>query len=379
MQIAINAQLLSDEATYRGAGVSNYSQYLLQHLGQLVLAQGTASQFTAFVNTAKFQAEGIRLVKTRLPLAQPVVRILWEQSLLALKLHQMQADLVHGLVNVLPLTTRTPGVVTVHDLSFVRMPEKLPAAKRFYLARLCRLSVAKAAHVIAVSQQTADDLMHYFACPASKITVVHNGVADAFTPGDTAEVEAFRQAQHLPTRFLLYLGTLEPRKNLVLLLKAFAQWRAQASKDDQAVKLILAGARGWFYEEIFQLATQLGLEESVLFPGFIAEADLPNWYRAAEAFVYPSLFEGFGLPVLEAMACGTPVLCSDIPSLSEVVGDSAVIFPAQSAEALTASIALLMSQQALQAELRQKAVARARLFSWRHTAQATLAVYTLVA
>ncbi|MFN8490359.1 MAG: glycosyltransferase family 1 protein [Caldilineaceae bacterium] len=379
MHIAINAQLLSDEATYRGAGVSNYSRHLLTHLGQCAVTKGTALRFTAFVNTAHFRADGIALVKTRLPLAQPLPRVVWEQSVLPVKLHQMQADLVHGLVNVLPLATKIPGVVTVHDLSFVRMPEKFRTVKRFYLARLCRLSVAKAAHVIAVSQQTADDLMHYFACPAAKISVVHNGVAEAFRPGNAAEIEAFRQARHLPPRFLLYLGTLEPRKNLVLLVKAFARWRAQTRQADQEVKLILAGARGWFYTEIFRLVTELKLEQSVFFPGFIPEAELPNWYRAAEGFVYPSLFEGFGLPVLEAMACGTPVLCSDVPSLREVAGDSALTFAPHSEAALAAGLALLTSQPALQAELQQKALARAQLFSWQRTAQATLAVYDQIA
>jgi glycosyltransferase involved in cell wall biosynthesis len=278
-------------------------------------------------------------------------------------------------VNVLPLATKVPGVVTVHDLSFVRMPEKLRLAKRLYLVRLCRASVAKAAHVIAVSQQTADDLIHYFGVKASKISVVPNGVASAFTPGDPTAIQDFRVAQGLPPRFLLYLGTLEPRKNLALLVKAFARWQAQASREDRQVKLILAGAKGWFYTEIFQLVTALGLEQSVLFPGFIGEADLPNWYRAAEGFVYPSLFEGFGLPVLEAMACGTPVLCSQIASLREVIGDSALTFAPHSEEELATGLALLIGQAALHDELRRKGLIRAQEFSWERTAQATLAVY----
>jgi len=375
MHIAINAQLLSDEATYRGAGVSNYSRHLLHQLGKLTVAQGTTDQYTAFVNTTSFQADGVGLVTTRLPLAQPLARIIWEQSILPLRLRQIQADLVHGLVNVLPLTTKVPGVVTVHDLSFVHMPEKLRAAKRFYLVHLCRASVAKAAHIIAVSQQTADDLIHYFGVKASQISVVPNGVASAFTPGDPTAVQNFRVAKGLPPRFLFYLGTLEPRKNLALLVKAFARWLAQASGEDRQVKLILAGAKGWFYTEIFRLVTALGLEQSVLFPGFIPETDLPDWYRAAEAFVYPSLFEGFGLPVLEAMACGTPVLCSHVASLLEVVGDSALTFAPDSEAELARALALLAGQAALRAELRQKGLARAQNFSWQRTAQATLAVY----
>ncbi|MCX6049366.1 MAG: glycosyltransferase family 1 protein [Chloroflexi bacterium] len=379
MHIAINAQLLSDQASYRGAGVSNYSRHLLQHLGQSVGSGGTEHHFTAFINTPDFQADGITLALTRPSLQQPLARIVWEQLVLPLKVHQLHADLVHGLVNVLPLTTAKPGVVTVHDLSFVRMPEKLRLAKRLYLARLCQASVTKAAHVIAVSQQTADDLMGYFDVAARKISVVHNGVTAAFTPGTPQQAAQFRTDRALPERFLLYVGTLEPRKNLTLLIKAFAQWRSQASAEDRSLKLILAGAKGWFYTEIFQWVKTLGLEQDVLFPGFIPDADLPAWYRAAEGFVYPSLLEGFGLPVLEAMACGTPVLCSQIPSLLEIIGDSALTFPAHDEAALAASLALLINQSALRVALRQKGLAQARNFSWQRTAQATIAVYNQIA
>ncbi len=379
MQIVINAQLLSDQASYRGAGVSNYSRHLLQHLGILADQSGTEYHFTAFVNTPDFRANGIALDVTRWPLQQPVARIAWEQLVLPLKLRQMQADLIHGLVNVLPLTTNKPGVVTVHDLSFIRMPEKLRLAKRLYLARLCQASVTKAAHVIAVSQQTADDLIRYFDVTANKISVVHNGVAAAFTPGTPQQTAQFRTDRGLPERFLLYVGTLEPRKNLELLVKAFARWRAQAEASDRSLKLILAGAKGWFYTEIFQWVKTLGLEQDVLFPGFIPDAELPDWYRAAEGFVYPSLFEGFGLPVLEAMACGTPVLCSQIPSLLEIIGDSALTFPAHDEAALAASLALLINQPDLRAELRRKGLGQAQKFSWQRTAQATVAVYAQVA
>ena len=375
MHIAINAQLLSDQQSYRGAGVSNYSRHLLASLGELVADGSTDHRFTAFVNANGGETAGIHIQRTRWPLHRPLARIIWEQSLLPLQLSQLRADLVHGLVNVLPLTTRVPGVVTVHDLSFMRMPESLTVARRTYLTRLCQASVQRAAHVIAVSRQTADDVMHYFDIPAAKISVVYNGVAASFVPGDPITTAAFRQIKNLPARFLLYLGTLEPRKNLELLLKAFARWRNQASAEERQIKLVLAGGKGWFYTEIFRLVNALDLEQSVLFPGFIAENELPLWYQAAEGFVYPSLFEGFGLPVLEAMACGTPVLCSQASSLLEIVGTSTLTFPSQSEEELAAGLALLTGQPALRADLRAKGLVQARQFAWRNTAQATIAVY----
>jgi glycosyltransferase involved in cell wall biosynthesis len=374
MQVALNAQLLSTTASYRGAGVSNYSRHLLLALG--ALAQETPDlALTAFVNVADFAADGVQMVRSRLPLQQPLARIAWEQSTLPLALRTAQADLVHGLVNVLPLATPVPGVVTVHDLSFVRLPEKLPRAKRWYLTQLCRASVQKARRVIAVSRQTADDLCEFFDLPAARISVIHNGVADHFAPQAPAAIAAFRQQHGLPERFLLYLGTLEPRKNLPLLIRAYAQWRKRATPTERAIPLILAGGKGWFYAEIFRLVQALDLTEMVRFPGFIPDAELPAWYSAAEVFIYPSLFEGFGLPVLEAMACGTPVICSAIASLCEVVGESALTFPAEDEHQLAALIGEAIRHAALRADLQQRGRQQAGQFSWHQTAAATAALY----
>ena len=375
MHIALNAQLISTSESYRGAGVSNYSVNLLRSLGEQSTLGSTQHAFSAFVNARDLAIPDVTLATTRLPLHNPLARIAWEQSVLPILLQRMRADLVHGLVNVLPLATRLPGVVTVHDLAFLHTPDRLPALKAAYLARLCKASVDRAAAVIAVSQQTADDLMRWFGTPAGKITVVHNGVADDFTPASAETVETFRVQAGLPERYLLSLGTLEPRKNLGLLINAFASWRAGAKPEHRNVKLILAGAKGWFYEEIFQQVDALGLQQSILFPGFVPRADLPNWYRAAEGFVYPSLFEGFGLPVLEAMACGAPVLCSDAASLREVAGDAALIFPAHDQVALVNSLHLLVDQADMRADLRRRGLLRAAGFSWRRAAIQTLAIY----
>jgi glycosyltransferase involved in cell wall biosynthesis len=377
MHVVIDAQLVSTAQSYRGAGVSNYSRHLLAGLGQLA-GDGTGKQLTAFVSEPCFQVAGVRLQRTPSVLQNPLLRIGWEQALLPIELHRQRADLVHGLVNVLPLATRVPAVVTVHDLSFLRAPEKLPAAKRLYLARLCQASVRRARHVIAVSQQTADDLMRFFGVAAARISVIHNGVAEQFQPGDPARVALFRQQRSLPERFALYVGTLEPRKNLPQLLRAFASWRRIAQPEDHSLRLVVAGAKGWYFDEIFQLVDRLGLAGQVDFPGFLPAEELPDWYRAAEFFVYPSLLEGFGLPVAEAMACGTPVLCSRASSLLEVAGDSALTFPTGQDEALVAGIQALVTQPALRSELRRRGLSRAQRFTWPRAAAATLDVYDRV-
>jgi glycosyltransferase involved in cell wall biosynthesis len=379
VNVCLNAQLISDQSNYRGAGVNNYARRLLAALGAVALAGETACRFTAFVHTPQFAPAGVEIAASRLPLERPEARIAWEQTLLPWELTRRRADLVHGLVNVLPLGTRVPGVVTVHDLSFVRTPQMLPPLKRAYLTRLCAASVARARAVIAVSGQTADDVVRCFGAPPAKVHVVHNGVGPEFTPGEPQRIARFRREKGLPAQFVLYLGTLEPRKNLELLLRAFARWRGIAGAPAADVKLVLAGGKGWYYDTIFAQAGALGLADAVLFPGFVPPAELPDWYRAAAAFVYPSLFEGFGLPVLEAMACGAPVICSQVPSLLEVAGNAALAVPPTDEDAWAHALHLLYEQPALAADLSRRGLQQAAQFSWRHSAQRTIQVYNEVA
>ncbi|MBK8046413.1 MAG: glycosyltransferase family 4 protein [Anaerolineales bacterium] len=378
MRIVINAQLLSDAESYRGAGVSNYARRLLSALGELLLERHSTHRLSAYVHAHRITAPGIDLIDSPEILERPMARIAWEQTALPLELRRQRANLVHGLVNVLPLATATPGIVTVHDLSFLRTPERLPPLKRTYLTALCRVSVQRAAKVIAVSRQTAGDVTHFFGTPPEKIEVVYNGVAPEFQPIPNAAATRLRSDQNRPERYLLYLGTLEPRKNLELLIRAFGRWRQSASAVEREIVLVLAGARGWYYDTIFEQVTALGLADSVQFPGFIPAAQLPDWYRGAEGFVYPSVFEGFGLPVLEAMACGTPVLCSHTPSLLEVAGDATLTFDPTAEEELLHGLQLLLGQPALRAELRARGMRQAGEFSWHRCAEATLRIYEAV-
>lgn len=382
MKIGLNAQLLSRSANYRSAGVSGYSLALLRELGALRAAGATGHSFDAFVNHPTLALPGVEMVVSHLPLQRPLLRIVWEQTWLPAFLAQGGYDLVHGLVNVLPLATTArdsglvhlPGVVTVHDLSFVRLPEVLPPAKRAYLTALCLRSTLQAKRVIAVSRQTADDLITSFGLPAAKIEVIPNGVGGEFTPASADSAAQFRARKGLPERFLLYVGTLEPRKNLELLVRAFARFRA-ASPADADVQLVIAGGKGWYYETVFGAVRALGLERRVRFAGFVPGEELPDWYRAALAFVYPSRFEGFGLPLLEAMASGTPVITSTAPSLLEVAGDAAIAVSPHDEQALADAMALLVGQQAVRAELRRLGPARAAGYSWEQTAFATVQVY----
>jgi len=375
LHVGINAHLLSSAASYRSAGVSNYSRHLLTALGRLVNEGAVPHRFTAFLHAPDFAAAGIEAQRSSECLEQPLLRIAWEQSLLPLALAHIQADVVHGLVNVLPVATQRPGVVTVHDLSFLHLPELFPPMKRAYLTALCRASVARASQIIAVSRQTADDLALAWGVDGERVLVAPNGVDSRFTPGTPEQALHFRHQHTLPQRYWFYLGTLEPRKNLSVLLNAFARWRQMLEPTQSPPHLVLAGGKGWYYDTIFAQVVALGLSEFVHFPGFLPETELPQWYRCAELFLYPSRYEGFGLPVVEAMACGVPVICSNAPGVREVAGDAAIQLAPDDVDAWVAAFSLAATQPALLAELRCAGLERAKHFTWETAAAVTIDAY----
>jgi glycosyltransferase involved in cell wall biosynthesis len=210
--------------------------------------------------------------------------------------------------------------------------------------------------------------------PRSKVDVAYPGVSEAFRPLPAEAVAAFRAERKLPDRFILYLGTLEPRKNVDALVRAFAEARRADAGANGSLHLVLAGARGWWYEDLFRLIQSLDLADVVHLPGYVPEAELPLWYNAAAAFVYPSSYEGFGLPVAEALACGRPVVTTTVSSLPEAGGDAALLVPPGDEQALADGIqrALRLSPEEL-----ARGPAHSALFTWADTAAKTVAAYRL--
>ena len=314
MKIGLNAHLHSQQAGYRSAGIAGYIANLLR---QLPARAPDDWQFEALVgaaNTAQF--EGVKMSRAALETGSPLRRIVWEQALQPLKLRQY--DLYHALAFVAPIVLTAPMVVTVYDLSFLRFPERHSLTRRLYLRHLTALTCARARRVLAISQCTADDLVDLLGVAADKIDVTPLGYDKAvFRPLPAADLARFRREHQLPERFWLYVGTLEPRKNLSTLLQAYGRLPKA-----ERLPLILGGGIGWQGQAILAEVSRLGLGDSVTHIGFIPAADLPFWYNCAEAFVYPSVFEGFGLPVLEAMACATPVITSDAAALMEVAASA---------------------------------------------------------
>lgn len=286
-------------------------------------------------------------------------------------------DLFHATDFTLPPTHRnTKTVLTIHDLAFERYPaETMPGMQRF-LSTVVPRSLSRADHVIAVSEATRKDLIELCDTPPEKITVVPNGVSPRFRPltaseiGEQAQKEtAIRAKYGLPDGpLVLTVGTLQPRKNHQRLVQAFAQVREPAT-------LVIAGGRGWAYNTTHNEVTRLGLTDRVVFAGFIDDADLPALYRTATVFAYPALYEGFGLPPLEAMACGVPVLAANTSSLPEVIGEAGLLVDPFDVEGLAAGLEKLLGDEALRASLREKGITRAGGFTWAQAAEKVWGIY----
>jgi len=364
MHIALNAHLLSGAPTYRSAGVHWYVWHLLANLPQ------AGCRVTALMGPRSPRpGEGYAVRRSRWPTQQPLVRVVWEQVAQPWTLCRVGADLAHGPVFVGPLAASIPFVVTIHDLSFRRFPHLFRPANRLYLSSITRASARRARRVIAVSAHAAEETVRLLGVEREKVDVVYHGVAPRFRPLPPEKVEAFRARRRLPERFILFLGTLEPRKNLVRLVEAFARLR------EPDLRLVLAGGRGWYYEEVFACVERLGLRERVVFPGYVPGEELPLWYNAAAVFAFPSLYEGFGMPVVEAQACGTPVLTSDRSALPEAAGDGALLVDPYDAEGIAEGLHRLLTDGDLREALRRRGLAHAARFTWQKTAAETVSVY----
>jgi glycosyltransferase involved in cell wall biosynthesis len=262
----------------------------------------------------------------------------------------------------------------VHDLSFLRFPEAFRPLHRSYLTLVTKASTRRARRIIAVSESTRQDVIAFCGVAPEKVVVVANGVTEVFSLAPEADVRANARRLGLPDRFLLYLGTLEPRKNLVRLLEAYALLRRMRGPTETP-PLVLAGGKGWYYDEILSRVSALALEDVVIFPGYVPQEDLPWYYRAAALFVYPSFFEGFGLPVLEAMACGAPVITTTASSLPEVAGDAALLIEPEDIEGMAMAMNRCLDDPDRVAAMRAAGIRRAAGFSWDKTATATADLY----
>lgn len=397
-------------AAWQGAGIGRYTRELLR----AAVGLDRSIQYKLFFAAAGLPKTSPYLDELRalvaanpnvavkpIPLAPRQLTILWQRLRLPLRVERLigPVDLIHAPDFVLP-PTRARTLLTIHDLTFLVRPECAAPGLRRYLARAVPRALRRADMVLVDSQATADDLARLLGVRGPQVRLIYPGVDARFRPMLAAETAPLRAALGLPAQFLLFVSTIEPRKNLVRLIEAFAlldngRWTVDGSETvgggspdggrwtgggghaaNDALQLVIAGRKGWLYEEVFAAVERLGLGERVRFLDFFDDAQLPALYNLAQAFVYPSLYEGFGLPALEALACGTPVVTAAVASLPEVVGDAAVLVDPLRVESIAAGIGRARAEAE---RLRAAGPLQARRFTWAAAAHALMACYNALA
>ncbi len=374
MKIGLEAKVL----TPRAGGIGRYAANLIAALLSAAPAREHDLEFVLFTGP-----QTCRRLLMELPARYSECFCTVQSSLLRalfalpVSLKRQHIKVFHGLDHVgIPLFGKHGRyVVTVHDVLPLMFPQMFTRKHRFVVRAALPRVVKQADAIIVPSHAVKRDVLHYLQVDESRIVVIPEGCDARFHPASTAE--RLRQVRHkygLPEVYILCVGTLQPRKNVPTLLKAFAHLQQMMPRDPD-VRLVIAGARGWYEAEIFQTVRDLALEQVVLFPGFIAEEDLPDLYRGARLFVFPSLSEGFGLPLLEAMGCGVPVLASNVSAIPEVAGDAALLVDPRDVEAMAAAMGDLLHNDRLRAHLRRQGLQRVQQFSWAKAAERTLDLY----
>lgn len=365
-------------AVFQGAGIGRHTRGLVHALAPI--AGGHDVTLVVFGRPPAGHLPAPAGFRLRVvPISNRWLTIGWHRLRVPLPVDWLAgaSDLYHASDFVLPPVRNARSLLTVHDLSFLTTPQCAEAGLRSYLTSVVPRSVARATHVLADSASTRRDLVRILGVPDEKVSVVYPGVEQRFCPQeDGAELQRVRERYGIGGNpYILGVGTLEPRKNWPALIRAWAQLRHERRIPH---RLVIAGGKGWLTEGIFEAADATGLRAEIIFAGFVADADLPALYSAADAFVLPSLYEGFGIPVLEAMACGTPVVCSDNSSLPEAAGDAALLVDANDPVALAAAILDAVDDGALRGELRHRGFEQARRFTWEASARALLDIYERV-
>lgn len=314
-------------------------------------------------------------IRAPFPTPNEYARAFWEQTVVPAQLRSLQVDVYHSPNYILPALLTLPSVVTIHDLVFLSA-QLHRLTSHVYLSALTTLALRRATAIIAVSEWTRRAIEARYPRTAGRIEVIYQGVDPGLRRPDAASLQSFRARHQVSYPYVLFVGTLEPRKNLIRLLAAFERAVTAARLPHH---LVLIGATGWKTAALDRALRTSPLAERIHLPGYVPDRDLPYWYAGAALFAYPSLEEGFGLPPLEAMACGAPVLTSNCSALPEVVGDAAYLIDPTDTEAIARAIAEILSDPRLAERLSQAGPRRARCFTWSDAARRHLALYERIA
>jgi glycosyltransferase involved in cell wall biosynthesis len=352
-------------------GNESYATNLIEALAQI----DTVNSYTLYV-TQREAAERFSnrwpnfVVRSTLP-HTPLLRI---PLTLTSELRKNPVDVLHVQFTAPPFAP-CPVIVSIHDLSFEHLPQTFKRRSRTQLRLTVRRSARKAAQVLALSEHARSDIISTYGISSEKVTAIPLAAPAHFGPvTDETELQRIRQTYGIQSDYILSVGSIQPRKNLSRLISAYSSLR-HAQPEGKLPQLVLVGKCAWLYDETLRTIKELGLSNSVTMTGYVPEVDLPALYSGALCFVYPSYFEGFGLPPLEAMKCGTPVIVGNRTSLPEVVGDAAMLVNPFDVDDIASAMGKVIGDSSLRSQLRFKGLERSRLFDWRETARQTLAVY----
>ena len=315
----------------------------------------------------------IELVLVHNMWTQGFLRILWEQFFIPFSLYWNKINIYHAPGFVLPLfkvNKKIKYIVTIADMTFFSHPEHHIYWKQKYFKYMIPLSIKKADQVIAISENTKQDILQMVPVDKKKIVVTYLGYDTSFSRQDKEKIKSTLKKYEITFSYILFVGMLEPRKNIPSLIKAFA-----AIKEKKNHKQVIVGKRGWMYGEIFALIKNLKIEEQVVFTGYIPDEDLPSLYSGATCFVYPSFYEGFGIPIIEAMACGCPVITSNNSSMREIAGDAAILIDPYNLMDIQNAIELLIKDKEVRRRKEREGITQAKSFTWEKMILKTKMVY----
>lgn len=369
MKIGINTRYIQNRQT----GIENYTLNLLLNLkkvdkdNEYVLFFGSDKAVPLEITECGFNYDVCKI-----PTRNQLTKVIWSHFYLPLQIKRLKLDLFHEPLFIAPIFKSSPTVVTVYDLAFIHVPDCFPYRAKFYFKALLAKSLKSSDRVIAISVSTKNDIVENFGISPNKIDIVYPGIDEAFKLiGDKEILEAVRVKYGLDD-FVLAVSLISPRKNIIRLIKAFGLLKAEGGGNH---KLVIVGGNGWGYEEAHLQVRRSGLEGEVKFLGYVPKKDLVCLYNLAKAFVYPSLYEGFGMPVLEAMACGCPVAASNVSSVPEACGDAALFFDPYSIEGISSVTSRLLRENDLRHKCIQNGFKQIGKFSWKKAAETTVNIY----
>jgi len=371
MKIAIDGTIVREEITGTGFYITNLINGLIKidNLNNYYIF-GDEQYLRKYI---KIDKDNFRVVHKRFK--NRIIRVLWEYFIFPFELKKLKIDILHSPNYITPLLKFGFKIIlTIHDLTFLLFPEKYTITKRWLFGKMIPVFIKKSDKIVAVSENTKKDILKFFSIPDDKILVTYESYPEYYNFSiDRSKAEDILNKYGIERNFILYVGMIEPRKNIISLLKAFVEL-----DKDLELDLVIVGKKGWYFKEIekyMENAINLRLKNKIMFTGYIPEHELKYFYRLALMFVYPTLYEGFGLPPLQAMACGTSVITSNISSLPEVVGDAAIKINPDDLGDLKNSIKWLYTDEGKRDELIKKGLENVKKFSLENVASNVLSVY----